>query len=710
MTDHRGQGTAGDGEWDAVHQWGWLLPMPVEQVDGVGVRRAAALAELGIRTVGQLLLRLPRRYIDRSRVLPVSQAPLGEEVTLIVSVLDPGHGAARQGPKGRGRFGKSRRPTRARVGDDSGELYCVWFGGHYQSLKPGDTIAVSGKIERFGGRLQIVHPEIEPIGEGAAPGQTPNTMHTGAIVPVYGSGEDLKASGLTSRRWRALVRGALAAFGATIEDRLPAEVRDRLGLPGMRESLHAVHAPASLEETQQARRRLAFDELLGLQLELGRRRAARLHRPGLAHAAGAALVQRLLASLPFGLTAAQKRVLAEICHDMASPTPMRRLLHGEVGSGKTVVALGAVLTAVEGGYQVAFMAPTEVLAEQHFATIQASPAFAGLSTVLLVGGQGERLRGELLTAVQSGGAQVVIGTHALIQKEVQFARLGLIVVDEEHRFGVVQRQTLYSKGPNADVLVMSATPIPRSLALTLYGDLDVSTLDELPAGREPVRTVVRRPSQRAQVLAFVGEELGKGCQAYIVYPVIDESESGSLTSAVEAFEELSSGPLSRCEVGFLHGRMSSAEKSAVMGAFSRGESQALVCTSLVEVGLDVPRATIMVVEHAERFGLAQLHQLRGRVGRGGGGERSYCILIAHAQKQEDDAAQRLQVLCDSQDGFEIAQKDLELRGPGELQGTRQAGMPDLLVADLCADEDLLVAARSQAARLLTGTQAESGEM
>ena len=328
--------------------------------------------------------------------------------------------------------------------------------------------------------------------------------------------------------------------------------------------------------------------------------------------------------------------------------------------------------------------------------------------MLLVGGQGDGLRRELVTAVQTGSARVVVGTHALIQDEVQFANLGLVVVDEEHRFGVVQRQALYTKGPHADVLVMSATPIPRSLALTLYGDLDVSTLDELPAGRRPVRTVLRAPAQRPQVLTFVGQELSQGRQAYIVYPVIDEAEDGrTLTSAAAAFDELTNGPLSGHAVGFLHGRMTSAEKSQAMGAFHRGDCQALVCTSLVEVGLDVPRATIMVVEHAERFGLAQLHQLRGRVGRGEGGEQAYCILIAYHQKQDDTAGQRLEILCHTQDGFEIAQKDLELRGPGELQGTRQAGMPALLVADPCADEDLLVAARSQAAQLLQARTHES---
>lgn len=688
-------------EWSAEGHWAWLLPMSVVEIEGVGARRAAALGELGLHTVGQLLLRLPRRYIDRSRILPIAHAPLGEEVTLIVSVLDCG-----QSTSGRRRSARTRAPTRARMGDHSGELDCVWFHGYYQGLKEGDTIAISGKIEPFGPRLQIVHPEIEPIGESAEQGgKSAQTIHTGSIVPVYGCGEELKSAGLTSRRWRSLVRAALDRFAADIEDRFLPEGGDGMGLPGLRESLQAVHAPASLEEAERGRRRLAFDELLGLQMDLGRRRQVRLQGRGIAHRSSATLVPEFLASLPFSLTAAQERVKREILEDMASPHPMRRLLHGEVGSGKTVVALFAALTAVEGGCQVALMVPTEVLAQQHFTTIQASPVLAPLSAVLLLGGQRAGVRTELLAAVQSGRARLVIGTHALIQNEVRFERLGLSIVDEQHRFGVEQRAALSLKGPEADVLVMTATPIPRSLALTMYGDLDISTLDELPAGRRPVRTAVRTSAQRPRVLEFVARQLDQGRQAYFVYPMIDESErAGPLASASAAFDELSSGLLSEYDVRFLHGRMSSDDKSQVMGAFSRGECQALVCTSVVEVGLDVPGATIMVIENADRFGLAQLHQLRGRVGRGGADFQAYCIMISD-HTQDEMAAQRLQVLCETDDGFRIAQKDLELRGPGELQGTRQAGMPGFLIASPM-DEDLLVAARDQVRQRLTNKRLE----
>ncbi len=696
-------------EWSGgQHYWAWLLPVSIVELEGVGPRRAATLGQCGIQTVGQFLLRLPRRYIDRSRVLPIWEAPLGEEVTLVVSVLDSG-----QQSGGRRGSSRNRAPTRARVGDHSGELDCVWFHGHYQSMNDGDTVAVSGKIERYGSRLQIVHPEIEPVGEGRArnggeDGSSAGTIHTGTIVPVYGSGEELKSAGLTSRRWRSLVRAALDRFGPDIQDPLPSEVCESIGLPGLGPSLQAVHAPASLEEAELGRRRLAFDELLGMQLELARRRQARLRGRGIQHKARS-LVARFVASMPFSLTLAQERVKAEILDDMAAPSPMRRLLHGEVGSGKTVVALCAAMAAVENDCQVALMVPTEVLAEQHFATIQDIPSFEEISTVLLLGGQGSRARRQLLAAVQSGSARVVVGTHALFQSDVHFERLGLIIVDEQHRFGVTQRDALGLKGSDADVLVMTATPIPRSLALTLYGDLDISTLDELPSGRCPVRTVVRGSAQRPQILEFVARELKQGRQAYFVYPMIDESENAGLllTSASAAFEALSAGPLAEFDLRILHGRMPSVEKSEAMEAFSRGECQALVCTSVVEVGLDVPGATIMVVENADRFGLAQLHQLRGRVGRGTVDVQAYCILIADHHHQDDLAAQRLRVLCETSDGFEIAQQDLELRGPGELHGTRQSGMPDFLVAGP-ADEDLLLVARDQAAQMLIAVPAETG--
>jgi len=674
-------------EWNAQRQWAWLLPVSVTELEGVGARRAAVLGEFGVQTVGQLLLRLPRRYIDRSRVVPIRDAPLGEEVTLIVSVLDsPG-----QQPGGRRRSFRRRPPIRARLGDGTGELECVWFHGHHPHLNQGDTIAVSGKIERYEARrLQIAHPEIEPVGDGA--------IHTGAIVPVYGSGEDLKATGLTNRRWRSLVRAALNRFVSDIAEPLP-DVGEGLGLPGIQASLQAVHAPASMEEAELGRRRLALEELLGLQTALARRRQARLQCRGIQHTARVSVAQ-FVGSLPFSLTRAQQGVIEEILDDMAAPSPMCRLLHGEVGSGKTVVALCAVLAALESGCQVALMAPTEVLAEQHFATISRHAAFAQVSNALLLGGRSSSDRRELLAAVSSGSVRLVVGTHALLQDDVRFQRLGLIIVDEQHRFGVAQREVLSQKGDHADVLVMTATPIPRSLAMTLYGDLEVSTLDEVPSGRRPVRTALRRSHQRPQVLEFVAQELAQGRQAYLVYPMIDEEDgAGTLSSATSAFNDLSKGPLAGFDLRLLHGRMSSAEKSAVMSAFSRGGCQALVCTTVVEVGLDVPCATLMVVENADRFGLAQLHQLRGRVGRSGEAQvQAYCILIADPD-DDDIAMQRLQVLCQTADGFTIAQKDLELRGPGELHGTRQAGMPGLLIAGP-ADEDLLLAAREQAIHMV----------
>ncbi len=648
----------------------------------MGVRRAAVLGEAGIGTIRDLLYNLPRRYLDRSRILPIAQVPAGQEVTLI--------GQVRQK-----RFVPGARPRFVLIVEDgTEEIACVWFqGARYlqRNFEEGDLLALSGKVEHFQGRLQITHPECEFVANAGEPA----LLHTGGIIPLYTTSADMKEKGLRNRGFRRLVHAALEEFVPGLEDPLPPEVRQRLGLAGLGECLRQVHFPSSWEEMQQARRRLAFDECYALQLRLARGRLAR-RREGKAPPLECSrhLVPALLDRLPFALTKAQQRVWAEVAADLAQPVRMSRLLQGDVGSGKTLVALAAMLQAVEAGFQAALMAPTEILAEQHAATLGGLVGPLGVGVELLVGGQPAARRRAALAGISSGGAQIVVGTHALIQAEVAFARLGLAVVDEQHRFGVAQREELHRKGPGVHLLVMTATPIPRTLALALYGDLETSALDGLPPGRKPVRTALRGPERRPQILEFAAAQIREGRQVYVVYPLVEESENLGLSSATEGLAQLQAGPLGEFSLGLLHGQLPAEEKNRVARAFKAGQIQALVCTTVVEVGVDVPNASVMIVEHAERFGLAQLHQLRGRVGRGEA--QSYCILIAGSQAAEE--TQRLQVLCETQDGFEIARRDLELRGPGEVLGLRQAGLSELAVADLARDQTLMELAREEAFR------------
>ena len=653
----------------------------------MGAKRAAVLKEAGIHSLGDLFYYLPRRYIDRTQILAMARAPIGREVTLV--------GKVRQM-----RFVPGRKPRFVLVvEDDTDDIACTFFqGGRYlqRNFAEGDELALSGKVDLFQGRRQMVHPEYEFIRTSEE-----DLLHTGGIVALYTSSADMKERGLRSRGFRRLLHGALATFVAQIGDDLPAELRQRLGLGELGDSLHKVHFPASLEEAQAARSRLAFGELFDFQVRLARLRKKRLETPeGIAFSPSEKLVPALMESLPFEMTRAQRRVGAEIAADMQSPQIMNRLVQGDVGSGKTLVGLGAMLMAVEAGYQAALMAPTEILAEQHYFNIKALIEPLGLTAVFLKGKQRKALKRERIAALESGAAQIAVGTHALIQEEVQFNRLGLAVVDEQHRFGVVQRGALYKKGAKPDLLVMTATPIPRTLALTLYGELDVSVIDELPPGRQAITTALRGPDKRDAIFEFAGDQVRQGRQVYVVYPLIEESEKIDLKSAVEACEELCHGHFAEFSVALLHGRMAAEEKAEVMAGFNDNRFQILVSTTVIEVGVDVPNATVMVIEHAERFGLAQLHQLRGRVGRGG--EKSYCILISYARSGAElaDSQERLTTMEQSQDGFEIAEKDLEIRGPGEFFGTRQAGMPEFKVADLIQDEDLLQSARQEATRMV----------
>ena len=663
------------------------LSLVIEEVKGIGAKRAAVLNEVGIHTLGDLFYYLPRRYLDRSRTLPMARAPIGQEVTLI--------GHVRQT-----RYVPGRKPRFVLVvEDETDDIACTFFqGGRYlqRNFKEGDELAISGKVDLFQGRRQMVHPEYEFIRTNED-----DLLHTGGIVPLYTSSADMKERGLRNRGFRRMMHGALEVFADQIEDGLPVAIRQRQGLGELGDSLRKVHFPTSMDEVAVARRRLAFGELFDLQLRLARLRKKRLEQhEGIAFSESQKLVPEFLASLPFELTAAQRRVGAEIYADMESPQIMNRLVQGDVGSGKTLVGLGAILMAVENGYQAALMAPTEILAEQHYINIKTLVEPLGLTAVFLKGKQRQALRRELLTAIESGVAHIVVGTHALIQGDVHFARLGLAVVDEQHRFGVVQRGALYKKGEKPDLLVMTATPIPRTLALTLYGELEVSVIDELPPGRQPIRTALRAPDRRDAIFEFAGAEARQGRQVYVVYPLIEESEKMDLKSAVEAYEELCHGHLAEFEVALLHGRLAAEEKAEVMDAFKKNRIQVLVSTTVIEVGVDVPNATVMIIEHAERFGLAQLHQLRGRVGRGG--EKSFCILVSYASAGAElsDSRERLETMERTQDGFEIAEKDLQIRGPGEFFGTRQAGIPEFKAADLIEDEDLLQSAREEARRMV----------
>lgn len=648
--------------------------LSVKRIHGIGDRRADVLKQVGIHTAADLLGFLPYRYLDRSTETPIADLPLDREVTAVGEVT-----AARFVPGRRPRF-------IATVKDESGRMDLVWFAG-YQYVKDafsvGDWVSVGGKVTAFRGQRQVVHPEVEVL--SGPDDEEDDRIHTGGIVPLYRTSAKMKAAFLTARTLRRLIKGALNDL--EIDDPLDADLG--AGLVGLADAYRGVHFPASLEDVEAGRRRLAFEELLtirvwGLQQ---RPRGDGFPVPDEGELSG-----QLEASLPFALTVAQRGALAEILDDMQSPGPLHRLLQGDVGSGKTLVALMTGLSVVDAGAQVALMVPTEVLAEQHAATIGRMVKPLGIRAGLLTGRLKKADRQAAAALVASGQTHIVIGTHALLEEDVTFKRLGLVVVDEQHRFGVAQRLTLREKGADAHLLVMTATPIPRSLALTLYGHLEVSTIDTLPKGRQPIKTGLRYAKDRDKAFAFIREEVGRGRQAYVVYPTVEGGQAKQVRSAKAAYEELRQGPLAGLNVGLIYGSMKGADKSAVMEAFRSGEVDVLVSTTVIEVGVDVPNATVMMIEHAERFGLSQLHQLRGRVGRGS--EASYCILVADPEgEMTEDAEARLRAMCETNDGFRISELDLEIRGAGQMFGTRQAGLPEFRYADLTRDRDLIERAR-----------------
>ncbi len=666
----------------------------IQFVKGVGPRRAQTLARLGISTVGDALYFLPRQYADRSRLKKIRQLVPGAEETLLAEV----HGA---GPV---MTGRGRRMYEVIFADETGWLTGVWFTFRpsymTQHFPSGRRFLLSGMIRQNphrGGRLEIYHPEAEEVDEGGPGSKEP--IHLGRIVPIYPSTE-----GLHQRTLRALMKEVVEGFAAgAVETTPPAVVKQQRLIPLSR-ALQGIHFPpegANVDSLNQGRspghRRLIFDELFSLQVGLALRRAqTKRSKRRFSYRVEGPLTEGLQAHLDFALTTAQKRVIGEIAQDLSGPFPMNRLLQGDVGSGKTLMALQAILMAVQSGYQAAFMVPTEVLAEQHAFTIRGLTEPLGVPAVLLTGRLKGKSRTKTLEALACGEVAIAIGTHALIQEDVRFKALSLAVIDEQHRFGVMQRSALREKGETPDILVMTATPIPRTLTLTAYGDLDLSVLDELPPGRQPVKTQVFTGGKADRIRKVLKAELKAGHQAYVVLPLVEETERSDLNAAVEMAERIR-GEFPQYPVGLLHGQMKGEEKERMMRAFAAGEVAILAATTVVEVGVDVPNATVMWVEHAERFGLSQLHQLRGRVGRGGA--PSFCFLHAYPPLTEEAKA-RLKVMSQTQDGFVIAEKDLQMRGPGEILGTRQTGVPELRLAHLLRHAPLLAAARQEAFRLV----------
>jgi len=653
------------------------LATSVKYLKGVGPKRAEALARLGIRSVGDLLYHAPHRYLDATSVTPLANAHVGQEVTCVGRVVSTGIIPTRRG----------LRVFRAVLRDESGPLECAWPGQPFleRQIKKDQLLLVTGPVRYYHGR-QLVPREFVILAESGE-----NGSDHGLVLPVYPATE-----GLTHRQIRALIHQHLDAMLALLEDPHPPALRAAAGLAELHTALAAVHRPASVAEAEAGRRRLAFDELFDQQLVQARARAlAKRARAGIRFALKKELTTRLKEHLPFELTADQRRAIREIADDMTAPLRMHRLLMGDVGTGKTVVALFAMLLAVENDYQAAIMAPTELLAEQHVATLTRllEPPSLAIKPDLLIGRLTPGEKAAARERIAAGASRLVVGTHALIQESVKFKRLGLVVIDEQHRFGVEQRAGLVEKGDAPDVLLLSATPIPRSLALTLYGDLDVTQLHERPPGRGTVKTALRTEAARQKICEFIRTECAAGRQAYVIYPVIDESERADLKAATVMAGRLAK-VFPELEIGLVHGRLKPEERDETMRAFRDNAVHVLVATSVIEVGIDVANATVMLIEHAERFGLAQLHQLRGRVGRGAAA--SHCILMSDVP----EAAVRLQAFAETTDGFKIAELDLQERGMGELAGARQSGGVPLRYANFATDLPLLEAARRAAGEII----------
>lgn len=672
------------------------LDSPATRLPGIGPAAAQRLAKLGVHSAGDAAIYFPRRYNDFTDLRPIADLrPSAMPQTVIATVF-----SVREM-----RFGRRVRGAEALLQDGTGALKVAWFNMPYvaRQLEEGSLVVVSGKVRAFRGRLQMENPEFEPADA--------ELLHTGRLVPVYPA-----TQGLSQRVLRRAVKVAVDALAHQLPDAAPAWLRREAGLLALAAAIREMHYPDSLDRAEQARQALALREFLAIQVAVLLRRAEwqqGRNAPRLDPGPGRAA---LLASLPFRLTRAQQRALDEIERDLRGPYPMLRLLQGDVGSGKTVVAFAAMMAAVASGYQAMLMAPTEILADQHYRSLARllgggevgalaglfAPAWLGrpVRALLLTGSLSANQKEQIRSDAAHGGADIIIGTHALLEDDVQVPRLGLAVVDEQHRFGVMQRAKLRQKGENPHLLVMTATPIPRTLALTVYGDLEVSSIDELPPGRKPIRTEWVPPHKRDQAYRFVRERLDAGEQAYVICPLVEDSEALDVRSAEEEFERLRAGPFKDYRLELLHGRMPGRQKDEVMERFARNEAQVLVSTSVIEVGIDIANATVIMIEGSERFGLSQLHQFRGRVGRST--RQSSCLLFSTEEDPGPDAHQRLQAMVESNDGFKLAEVDLEMRGEGEAWGRVQSGANSMLRVARLGDRDLLLRARDYAAKLLAG--------
>ena len=680
------------------------LQSSLQYLKGVGPRRAADLQRVGLRSVEDLLYRFPIRYEDRGAFQTIASLRPGVAASVIGEVVSCG-------------IRPTRRPRfkifEMLVRDRTGSLRAIWFNQPFLNdvFHPRQRVILYGKLELTSHGIQLQSPQYEilpaegePLAETASEPHDEETLHTGRIVPVYE-----KTGNLTTKMQRVLVHNALIQLPDTLPDPLPPDVRKRQRLVDRRTALGDVHFPpegTSITELNQfrspAQRRLIFEEFFLFQLGLVlRKRRSDSERKPRSVTITDEVREAARRVLPFRLTGDQKKVIAEIVDDMKRPHPMNRLLQGDVGSGKTIVALMAALVAMENGFQVAFMAPTEILAEQHFITIRRLLETSRFRMTLLTGATPARKRREILGELGGGSIQLVVGTHALVEDPVAFRELGLVIIDEQHRFGVMQRAALRAKGMHPDVLVMTATPIPRTLALTTYGDLDVSVMREMPPGRHPIKTIAKPETRREEIYEFVRQQLDAGRQAYVIYPLVEESEKVDLRAATEMADHLAQDVFPAYKVALLHGRLKQDAKERVMQAFARGEIHILVSTTVVEVGVDVSNASVMLVEHAERFGLSQLHQLRGRVGRGP--HQSFCVLL-YQSPLTDHGRERLKALTETTDGFVIAERDLSLRGPGDFFGTRQSGMPTLRAGDLLRDHQLMEEARREAVAALDDTR------
>jgi len=659
------------------------LHMSIQYIKGVGPKIAEMLARKGLHTIEDLVYFLPRHYEDRRSIVSIAAAQWGKKETIVGEVL-----------RSEMKHYTRRRVFEAVIGDGTATMTATWFKGSSAYIKKsvpvGQRVILTGEIRGYASGKNMVHPEYELLDP-----DDNDTAHLRRIVPVYSETEGLKQKTI-----RRIMMNVAERYTSSVSSPIPEAICRSRGLVGMKEALQDLHSPPQdadialyLDGRSDAHRRVIYDEFFFLQLGMALKKKSRLLDPGISFRRNGVLLQKFFELLPYRLTVAQQRVIAEIGTDMAKPVTMNRLLQGDVGSGKTVVSMAAIVTACENGYQAALMAPTEILAQQHFNNIGGWADRLGLRTEVLIGGGSAASKKDILDRIAQGGADIVVGTHALIQEQVSFRKLGLAVIDEQHRFGVIQRVMLRQKGAMPDILVMTATPIPRTLAMTVYGDLDVSVIDELPPSKKPIRTKVFYEQHRDKVYEIIGKELKKGHQAFIVYPLVEESEVLDLKDASRMAEHLQQDVFPEYRIGLIHGRMKSKEKNGVMGDFQSGKVHILVSTTVIEVGIDIPQASLMVVEHAERFGLSQLHQLRGRVGRGD--IPSSCILLAQ-HSGSPEAKQRLRVMEATTDGFRIAEEDLAIRGPGEFLGVRQSGLPDFRVASIVRDVRILNEAKNDA--------------